>query len=42
MKAVAAGGIEDVMKAISTHIDNADTCKFGCGGFNNITINSKI
>ena len=30
MKAVAAGGIEVVVKAIDTHIDNVPICKLGC------------
>ena len=30
MKARAAGGIEAVVKAISTHIVNADVCYYGC------------
>ena len=40
VKVGAAGGIEAVVKAINTHINNADVCKMGCGtlgsmGFNN-------
>ena len=31
MKAGAAGGIEAVVKAINTHINNADVCEWGCG-----------
>ena len=31
MKAGAAGGIEAVVKAINTHIDNPDVCEEGCG-----------
>ena len=30
-KAGAVGGIEAVVKAINTHIDNLDMCKNGCG-----------
>ena len=31
MRAGAAGGIEAVVKAINTHINNADVCEKGCG-----------
>ena len=41
VKAGAAGGIETVVKAISTHIDNADVCFRGCGALCNMTINGK-
>ena len=40
MKAGAAGGIEAVVKAINTHIDNADVCKQGCGALKNMTLNN--
>ena len=42
MKAGAAGGIEAVVKAINTHIDNADVCKQGCDVLINMTVNGKI
>ena len=41
MRAGAAGGIETVVKAINTHIDNADVCEQGCGALWNMTINGK-
>ena len=41
VKAGAAGGIEAVVKAINTHINNADVCKTGCGALINMTINGK-
>ena len=41
MKAGAAGGIEAVVKAINTHINNADVCEKGCGALNNMTLNGK-
>ena len=34
-KAGAAGGIEAVMKAINTHINNTDVCYAGCGALMN-------
>ena len=37
MKAGAAGGIEAVVKAINTHINNADVCYSGCGALCNMT-----
>ena len=40
MKAGAAGGIEAVVKAINTHIDNAGVCEQGCGALNNMTANN--
>ena len=40
MKAGAAGGIEAVVKAINTHINNAGVCEQGCGALNNMTFNS--
>ena len=43
MKIGAAGGIEAVMRAINTHIGNADVCEQGCGALWNMIIgNSKI
>ena len=40
MKAGAAGGIEAVVKAINTHIGNADVCYQGCGALWNMTYNN--
>ena len=40
MKA-GGGGIEAVVKAINTHIGNADVCEQGCGALNNMTANGK-
>ena len=40
MKAGAAGGIDAVVKAINTHIDNADVCEKGCGALSNMTFNN--
>ena len=31
MKAAVVGGIETVVKAINTHVDNVDVCEAGCG-----------
>ena len=36
-----AGAIEAVVKAINTHIDNADVCENGCGALKNMTVNGK-
>ena len=42
MKAVEAGGIEVVVKAINTHINNAGVCYQGCDTLRNMTeINGK-
>ena len=41
MKAGAAGGIEAVVKAINTHINNADVCRTGCGALWDMANNSK-
>ena len=41
MKAGAAGGIEVVVKAINTHINNSDVCKQGCGALWNMSFCSK-
>ena len=40
VKAGAAGGIEAVVKAINTHINNADVCENGCSALCNITANN--
>ena len=40
MKAGAAGGIEAVVKVISTHINNAGVCENGCGALRNMTVNN--
>ena len=40
-KVVAAGGIEAVVKAINTHINNAGVCEQGCGALMNMTANGK-
>ena len=40
MKAGAAGGIEAVVKAISTHISNAGVYISGCGALLSMTINN--
>ena len=37
MKAGTAGGIEAVVKAINTHIDNAGVCRAGCDTLRNMT-----
>ena len=37
MKAGVAGGIEVVVKAINTHISNANVCVNGCGTLRNMT-----
>ena len=43
MKAGTAGAIETVVKAINTHVSNADVCEKGCGALNNmVNENSKI
>ena len=39
-KAGEAGGIDVVVKAINTHINNADVCTSGCCTLMDITINS--
>ena len=41
VKAGAAGGIEAAVKAINTHINNADVCKQGCGALYYMTLNGK-
>ena len=40
MKAESTGGIEAVVKAISTHINNADVCERGCIALANMTVNN--
>ena len=40
MKAGAAGGVETVVEAISTHIINADVCHWGCGALWNMTLDN--
>ena len=42
MKAGAGGGIEAVVKAINTHINNPGVCKWGCAALTMITANSKV
>ena len=41
VKAGAAGGIKAVVKAINTHINNADVCEKGCCALSNMTVNCK-
>ena len=38
MKAGAAGGIDAVVKAINTHINNAGVCENGCDALWNMTL----
>ena len=38
VKAGAAGGIEAVVKAMNTHINNADVCFRGCGALMSMTL----
>ena len=40
MKAGAAGGVEAVVKAINTHINNTNVCKQGCTVLGNMTLNN--
>ena len=35
-----AGGIEAVVKAVNTHIDNPDVCEQGCWALWNMTFNN--
>ena len=37
-RAVEAGGIETILKAIDTHITNSDVCEQGCGALWNLTL----
>ena len=41
VKAGIAGGIEAVVRAINTHINNVDVCKQGCSALWNMTANDK-
>ena len=41
IKAGAAGGIEAVVKAIKTHINNSSICKLGCGALCNMIKSGK-
>ena len=41
MKAGAAGGVETVVKAINTHINNGDVCENGCCALWNMAANGK-
>ena len=42
VKVRTAGGIEVVVKAINTHIGNADVCEWGCGAlYNLVDVNGK-
>ena len=41
VNAGARGGIEAVVKAINTHINNAGVCENGCGTLWNITRDSR-
>ena len=41
MKAGAVEGVEAVVKAINTHINNADVCAQGCGALRIMTVNGK-
>ena len=40
MKTGKTGGIEAIIKAINTHINNDDVCKNGCGALCNIAANN--
>ena len=40
MKAGATGGIEAVVKAISTHISDASVCQKGCGALKSMALNN--
>ena len=41
MKVKEIGGIEAVVKAVNTHMDNVDVCENGCGALWNMTANGK-
>ena len=41
VKAGAAEGIDAAVKAINTHINNADVCEKGCSALCNMTVNGK-
>ena len=38
VKAGAAGGIEAVVNAMNTHINNADVCEYGCRALWSMTL----
>ena len=40
MKAGRVGGIEAVVNAINTHIDNVGVCERGCSALWNMTVNN--
>ena len=40
VKAGAAGGIEAVVKAINTHINNDGVCYAGCGALRSMTLSN--
>ena len=40
MKAGAAGGIEAVVKAVNTHIENPNVCENGCQALSNMIENN--
>ena len=42
VKAGRVGGIEAVVKAISTHINNAGVCELGCGALGSMAESCKI
>ena len=41
-KAGAAGGIEAVVNAINTHINNSDVCEKGCGALFNMSKDNSL
>ena len=41
MKVGAAGGIDAIVRAINTHINNTGVCRAGCAALNNMTLNGK-
>ena len=41
MKAGATGGIEAIVNAINTHINNVGVCEMGCAALMSITDNGK-
>ena len=41
VKAGTAGGVEAVVKAINTHINNASACEKGCGALASTTFSGK-
>ena len=42
VKAGAAGGIEAVVKAINTHINNPGVCERGCGALKSMTNENRL